>query len=290
MTILTAGPAHVETGPFEFPHTLTGQFHILRQFRSFTLRNERDILVYLPPGYEHDQARRYPVLYMHDGQNLFDAGTAFAGQEWHLDETAEALIGAGRVEPLIIVGIGHAGSERAEELTPSRDPRRKAGGAGAAYARFVVEEVKRYVDDRYRTLPDREHTATGGSSLGGLISLWLGFMAPETFGRLMVMSPSLWWDRRSVLQRIRGDEHKLPLRIWLDVGTEEGGGTLQNTRMLKNALRRRGWTFGDDLHYVEAHGAGHNEGAWASRAGAALEFLFPPHTPLHATTHTDASA
>ena len=276
-TILTAGPASVDTGPFEPPHTLTGQFHILRQFRSLALQNERDILVYLPPGYDHDPARRYPVLYMHDGQNLFDAVTAFAGQEWHLDETAEALIGAGHIAPLIIVGVGHAGVARAEELTPSRDPRHKAGGSAAAYTRLIVDEVKRYIDEHYRTRPDRDHTGTGGASLGGLISLWLGVTAPETFSRLLVMSPSLWWDRRSLLQRVRAGNEKLPLRIWLDVGTEEGGGTLQNARMLKNALLRRGWTFTDDLRYLEARGHGHNEGAWAARAAAALEFLFPPH-------------
>lgn len=290
LTIATTGPAAVDTGPFEPPHTLTGRVHILRDFRSPTLGNSRDIVIYLPPGYDDDaspsggsgeseasgsQAPRYPVLYMHDGQNLFDQVTAFGNQEWRLDETAEALIGAAIVAPLIIVGINHAGAARAEELTPTADPRRKAGGGGDRYARFLTDELKPYIDAHYRTRPDRDHTGTGGSSLGGLIALYLGFSRPEIFGRLMVMSPSLWWDRRQLLQRLRAETHALPLRLWLDAGTAEGTGTLQNVRMLKNALLRRGWRFGEDLRYVEAEGAGHTEPAWAARAGAALEFLFP---------------
>jgi len=292
----TTGPAAVEPGPVAPPHTLTGRFHLLRDFRSRALGNSRDILVYLPPGYDDGDggggggaddvgttpgagdgspATRYPVLYMHDGQNLFDEVTAYGGQEWRLDETAEALIGAGLIAPIIIVGINHAGAARADELTPTVDPRRRTGGGGACYAQFVIDELKPYVDAHYRTRPDRDHTGTGGASLGGLIALYLGFSQPQVFGRIMAMSPSLWWDRRELLQRLRTDTRLLPLKIWLDAGTDEGGGTLQNLRMLKNALLRRGWRHGEDLRYVEAQGARHTEPAWAARAGAALEFLFP---------------
>ena len=278
----TAGPVRVETGPFEQAHTLTGHFHILREFRSAVLGNERDVLVHLPPGYDDEPERRYPVLYMHDGQNLFDAATAFGGQEWHLDETADAMTLAGQIEPLIIVGINHAGEYRMNELTPTMSKRHKAGGLGRQYANFLIEELKPFIDANYRSWPDREHTGTGGSSLGGLIALYLGFAAPDVFGRLMVMSPSLWWDRRSVLQELRAAPDKLPLKIWLDAGTNEGAATLQNVRMLKNALIRRGWAHGVDLRYLEALGADHSEPAWAARAGAALEFLFPrPPAPDH---------
>jgi predicted alpha/beta superfamily hydrolase len=275
VTIVTAGPAHVETGPFHQPHTLTGQFHILREFRSAVLGNERDILVHLPPGYNEDLERRYPVLYMHDGQNLFDAATAFGGEEWRLDETADGMTMAGEIEPLIVVGINHAGVDRANELTPTASRKVKAGGRGPHYAKFLIEELKPFVDANYRTRPEREFTGTGGASLGGLISLYLGFAVPDVFGRLMVMSPSLWWDRRSMLQELRAAPDKLPLKIWLDAGTHEGGGTLQNVRMLKNALIRRGWTPGADLRYLEDQGAHHTEAAWANRVGAALAFLFP---------------
>jgi predicted alpha/beta superfamily hydrolase len=276
---MTTGPARVDTGPFPEPHTLHGHFHILREFHSAALGNARDVLIHLPPGYDDDPERRYPVLYMHDGQNLFDSATAYGGHEWYLDETADGMISAGQIEPMIIVGINHAGVDRAHELTPTVSRKLKAGGRGAQYAKFVIEELKPFIDAAYRTKPEREHTATGGASLGGLISLYLGFAIPDVFGLLMVMSPSLWWDRRTVLQELRAAHDKLPLKIWLDAGTNEGGGTLQNVRMLKNALIRRGWAHDIDLRYLEAQGADHSEHAWAARTGAALEFLFGHPSP-----------
>jgi predicted alpha/beta superfamily hydrolase len=264
----------VDTGPFEQPHTLAGHFHILRDFCSAALDNQRDILVHLPPGYDEQPELRHSVLYMHDGQNLFDSATAFGGQEWHLDETADIMVTAGKIEPLIIVGINHMGEDRMHELTPTASRKHKAGGRGPHYAKFVVEELKPFIDANYRTRPERQHTGTGGASLGGLTALYLGFAVPDIFSRLMVMSPSLWWDRRAVLQELRAAHDKIPLKIWLDAGTNEGGGTLQNVRMLKNALIRRGWAHGVDLRYLEAQGANHSEPAWAARVGAALEFLF----------------
>jgi len=273
------GPAEVDSGPFGPPHTLTGHIHILRRFRSAALDNTRSVSVYLPPDYFAEGAaqRRYPVLYMHDGQNLFDAATAFIpGHDWGVDETAEAFISSGRISPLIIVGIDHAGETRAQELTPTFDARMKIGGQSGAYARMILEELKPYIDANYRTQPEREATGVGGSSLGGLISLYLGVRHPDVFGRLALFSPSLWWDRRRLLQEVRTMPARLPLRIWLDVGTEEGGGTLYNTRMLKNALLRLGWQRGVDFEYLEAVGADHSEAAWALRIGPALEFLFPP--------------
>ncbi len=252
---------------------------ILRGFRSVALGNARDIQIYLPPEYFDSEAaaRRYPVLYMHDGQNLFDAATAFIpGRDWGMDETAEALILEHRVEPLIIVGINHAGEARINELTPTYDARHRAGGRSVDYARMIIEELKPFIDEQYRTRPDREGTGTGGSSLGGLISLALGVEHPDVFSRIAMMSPSLWWDRRGLLQRVRAMNTKLPLRVWLDAGTAEGGGTLQNVRMLKNAFLRLGWSRDVDLHYVEDQGADHSEASWARRIGAVLEFLYPP--------------
>jgi predicted alpha/beta superfamily hydrolase len=271
--------ADVETGPFGPPHTLTGHIQILRGFQSAALGNARNISVYLPPDYFDASAamRRYPVLYMHDGQNLFDGATAFIpGQDWGVDEAAETLIRAGRVTPLIVVAIDHGGEARGDELTPTYDARYKSGGRGADYARMLIEELKPYVDAQYRTRPEREWTGVGGASLGGLISLYLGLTHPDVFGRLACLSPSLWWDKRKLLMQVRQMEAKLPLRIWLDIGTQEGSGTVYNVRMLKNALLRLGWKRGDDFQYVEAQGADHSERAWSLRIGPALEFLFPP--------------
>lgn len=271
----TAGPAWVDEGPFPAGHTLTGHFNILRDFRSVILENTRHVFVFLPPGYTETR-RRYPVLYMQDGQNLFDPGLSFIhGQDWQLDETAHRLIEAGRVEPLIIVGVDHAGVGRAGEYAPTRDLRRAEGGRADAYGEMLITELKPWIDARYRTLGDAAHTGLGGSSLGGLLSLFLGLTRSSVFGRVAAMSPSLWWDRRHLLALARAIDRKPPVRIWLDAGTEEGYMTLQNVRILKNVLLRHGWQLGNDLHYLEVHGGRHSERAWGARAGEMLKFLFP---------------
>ncbi|HNV72976.1 MAG TPA: alpha/beta hydrolase-fold protein, partial [Candidatus Ozemobacteraceae bacterium] len=173
-----------------------------RRFVSKHLGNSRSLAVYLPPQYESEPQRRFPVLYMHDGQNLFDVATAFAGVEWGADKTAQRLIEAGRLEPLIIVGI-YNNEDRLNEYAPISELSRQAGGRGADYARFVVEEVKPFIDHTYRTLPQPEHTGVAGSSLGGLISLYLGLEYPHVFSRLGVISPALWWGRQWILSQAR---------------------------------------------------------------------------------------
>ena len=255
--------------------TLTGDIRLLEAFHSEVLGNSRDVLVYLPPGYDQDQERRYPVLYLQDGQNIFDSSTSFAGTEWGVDETAERLVHEGRVAPLIIVAIDHAGASRADEFAPTHDTHRGAGGHASDYARFLVEELKPYVDRTFRTLTTAPHTAIGGSSLGGLVTLHIGLEHPGVFGALAVLSPSIWWDRRAMLTRVEGLVERLPWRIWLDVGTAEGRDTVRNARALKGVLRQKGWTLGADLHYLEAQDASHSESAWAGRIGQILEALFP---------------
>ena len=271
-----AGPAVVDPGPFPAGHTLTGHFQILRDFRSLVLGNTRHVFVYLPPGYDRSQHRRYPVLYMQDGQNLFDPNLSFIrGQDWRLDETAQSLIERGSIEPLVIVGIDHAGLNRAAEFTPTRDGRRGEGGRADLYGRMLAHELKPWIDRHYRTRPDARDTGLGGSSLGGLVSCYLGITRPDVFGRVAVMSPSLWWDRRHVIGVARALVARTPTRFWIDAGTEEGPGVLQNVRILKNVLLKKGWRLGEDLHYLEAAGARHSERDWSHRAGPMLQALFP---------------
>ncbi len=256
--------------------TRAGRLRTHGSFRSGLLSKDRDVVVYLPPGYETDAARRYPVLYLQDGQNLFDGATAFIfGQHWRVGETADALIGAGSVEPLVIVGVYNAGEQRINEYTPTRDGRRKIGGQADLYGRFLVEELKPFIDSQYRTLTDAANTGLGGSSLGALVSLHLGIKHPHVFGKLAVLSPSIWWNRRVILQRVRSLDAKADLRIWIDVGTAEGEQTVKDAAMLRDALVARGWVPDLDLKYLEAEGAGHNELAWAERVGPLLKFLFP---------------
>ncbi len=237
------------------------------------------MIVYLPPDYNEANSARYPVLYMHDGQNLFDAATAFCNQEWGLDELAESLIRAGMVEPLIIVGIYNAGEKRIVEYTHVRD-RRGQGGRARRYARFLVEELKPFIDSEYRTLPDTANTGLGGSSLGGLVTLYLGLHYPQLFGKLIVMSPSVWWAHRAILREVRKAQGKFNQKIWLDTGTCEGtapDACVRNVRDLRDALLKRGWTLGRDLRHVEDEGAGHDEKAWGHRMKDALTFLFSSH-------------
>jgi len=261
---------------------------ILNQIGSATLRvrqvpesrfadKVRDIIVYLPPDYHRALDRRYPVLYLQDGQNLFDPATAFAGNAWGLGEVAEELIGNSEIEPLIIVGIYNAGTKRMAEYTPARDWRGR-GGQAKGYAKLLIERVKPFIDGEYRTLPDRVNTGLGGSSLGGLVTLYSGLRFPETFGKLIVMSPSVWWANRAILREVRNLLRKSDQKIWLDIGTCEGPNPqvcITNTEQLRDALISKGWKLGYDLEFVRDEGAGHDEKAWGARMRSALNFLFP---------------
>jgi predicted alpha/beta superfamily hydrolase len=244
------------------------------RFRSAYLPDTRDITVYLPPGYDADAPERFPVLYLHDGQNLFDPQSAFKkGEHWRVAETATRLIDAGELPRLIIVGINNSGAGRLYEYTPSHD-RRRGGGGADAYAHLVIDELKPFIDAQYRTTPHAANTGIGGSSLGGLVSLYVALKHPEVFGRAAVLSPSVWWDRRVILRHVRDAQPKPPMRIWLDIGTREGQYHVENTRLLKAGLVRNGWVEGVDLHYEEVPGGTHSEGAWAERFGRVLRFLY----------------
>lgn len=233
----------------------------------------REVEVWLPPGYERDAQRRYPVLYLHDGQNVFDE--AAAGAEWQVDETAQRLVGSGAIGPLIVVAVA-SGPQRGLDYTPTADPLHGGGGGGAAaYARYLVEDLKPLIDRRYRTLPGRAHTAVGGSSLGGLVSLWLALHHGQVFGQALVVSPSLWWDFGVAFRQLAAWPDGAPRpRLWLDMGSEEGATALPLARRMHAALRARGW---DDttLRYTEAAGARHDEAAWAARVEGMLKFLDP---------------
>jgi len=235
------------------------------------------VIVYLPPGYNSAEERRYPVLYLHDGQNLFDAATAFAGNEWGLDELAEELIETGQIEPLIIVGVYNSGLKRMAEYTHIQD-RRGRGGRARVYGKLIVENLKPFIDTEYRTLPDAANSGLGGSSLGGLVTLYIGLHYPQVFGKLIVMSPSVWWANRAILREVRKLHNKSHQKIWLDIGTCEGQNPetcVKNVKDLRDALVVKGWHDGHDLRFVEDQGAGHNERAWGFRMRDALTFLFP---------------
>lgn len=244
-------------------------------FTSRFLERPRDLVIYLPPGYHDDVHRRYPVLYMHDGQNLFDPHTAFVrGQHWRLGEMADMLIAEGRVEPLIIVGANHTGPHRVHEYTPTRDPK-IGGGLATAYGKLLTQELKPFIDARYRTVHGRARTGLGGSSLGGLSTMYLGLRHADVFGRLAVLSPSVWWGGRAILRNVDRARSKPDTRIWLDMGTNESHNGLADARRLHAALVKAGWRDQVDLAYTEVPGGTHSESAWAMRVGDVLKFLYP---------------
>ena len=263
------------------PHTLTGDIRAPKSFHSNILQNDREVIVYLPPGYNSSKHTRYSVFYMHDGQNLFDGATSFIpGLEWQVDETAQRLIAAGKVEPLIIVGVYNT-KDRIDEYTPASDAKYKLGGKADLYGRMLVEELKPFIDSNYRTKRDAKHTGLGGSSLGGLASLYLALKYPSVFGRAAAVSPSVWFANKQIVHYVESLRRKPNVRIWIDIGTKEGRTTeeaqqsVDNTRLLRDTLVKQGWKLGKDLNYFEAEGAEHNEAAWAARVESILTFLFP---------------
>jgi len=257
--------------------TRRGTLDHVRGFHSEILDNDRDITIYLPPGYNDRDDVRYPVLYMHDGQNLFEGERAFIpGQHWRLGEAADEAIGSRSARPMIIVGIDNTGASRIDEYTPTNDPARHGGGKANDYGRMIIEELKPVIDAKYRTLPDAPNTSLGGSSLGGLATLHLGLTHPDVFGSLAVMSPSVWWHDRAILSDVESFASPQRPRIWLDMGGREGVEGLNDARSLRDLLRRKGWRDGEDFNYFEDRRADHSERAWAKRAPSVLEFLFPP--------------
>lgn len=245
------------------------------KFRSKFLRNQRSLVVYLPPGYNEQQQRRFPVLYLHDGQNLFDGSTSFIqGQDWHVGHTTDAEIQARRVEPLIIVGIYNTGKARIQEYTPTRVPR-LGGGRADRYGKFLLEEVHPFMNREYRLEGGPDRTGIGGSSLGGLVSLYLGLSRPDVFGKIAALSPSVWWNQRVIHTFAAGMNVQSRPRIWLDIGTREGPRIVEDVEKYRDTLLRRGWQYERDLHYERVEGAEHNEAAWSQRVAPFLRFLYP---------------
>jgi predicted alpha/beta superfamily hydrolase len=245
------------------------RMRVLRRLRS--AQSVRDVDIYLPPSYSRTR-RRYPVVYMQDAQNLSDPERAFAGT-WELHRAIERLAANG-IEA-VIVGVPHMGVRRVHEYSPFPDPR-LGGGEGDAYVSFLERTVKPMVDRRFRTRREREATAIVGSSMGGLISMYAFFRAPQTFGLAGAMSPSLWFAGRALLNYIEHDGAP-PGRIYLDVGTEEGAGTLRDAKQLAAMLKRKGYREHESLLFTEDHGGRHEESHWGRRLVPALEFLLAPY-------------
>jgi predicted alpha/beta superfamily hydrolase len=241
----------------------------------------RNVVVWLPPGYADAAAatQRYPVLYMHDGQNAFDPATAFLGREWHADEVADRLVREGRIPPLIIVGIWNT-PDRVADYTPDQDPDEHRGdrkpqgrgGNGKAYLAWIATELKPMIDRAYRTRPERTSTAMMGSSLGGIISLAAAEERPETFGRIAAVSPSLWWNGGSVIDRWSA-RPPAPDRLWICMGDRERAGLDAELRRFEQAIRAADPGLAERMHAEVVAGGTHDEPSWSARLDRILEYL-----------------
>ena len=271
---LNDAPEGLLAASTDTPHP---RLRLHRGFRGRHLPDARDIIVYLPPGYEEEPERTYPVLYMQDGQNLFDPRTSFIkGRTWEMREQADEVIEAGEVEPLVIVGIYNTGNRRLAEYTHERDWQR-GGGEADRYGLLVTEDLMPWIAHRYRVQTDRASTGLGGSSLGGLVTLYLGLRFAHHFGRLAVLSPSVWWNHKSILGYLNERAPQIWERpkMWLDVGEKEGQRTLRDAELLARRLKANGWVPGQTLHFERVPDGTHDEASWARRVEPMLKFLFP---------------
>jgi predicted alpha/beta superfamily hydrolase len=250
-------------------------------FPSTHLGNERSLVVWVPPDYDLAPERRHPVLYLHDGQNVFDPATAAFGVAWEAGRIAERLIQQRRIPPLLMVGIYNT-PDRIDEYTYAFDRAHKGGGKGRHYGRFVLDEVKPFIDRTYRTLPGRDHTGVAGSSLGGLITLTMAREHHARFRHCGVLSPALWWAKAQILRDVaEGDTAWMrSMRFWVDMGTREGNrrgpitGEIARTRALIQTFDGAGLLPGAHYYYSEVAGGEHNEAHWAARFDKVLLYFF----------------
>jgi predicted alpha/beta superfamily hydrolase len=250
----------------------------LHELNSRIFGNTRLLRVWLPPDYDGWRATRYPVLYMNDGQNLFDPATAFAGVHWQVGETAARLIAEQKIPPLIIVGIDNTKS-RASEYIPykSKDPR-VLNAQGKCYPDFLQREAMPLIEERYSVLKGPENTGLGGSSLGGLIALYTQLAAPRVFGRLLIESPSLFVANRKILEE-SSRFRSWPARTYLGMGTRETGEAEKDEKIVGDvreleAILQKAGLDEQRLKVRIEEGAAHTESAWAARFPEALEFLY----------------
>lgn len=247
---------------------ITGTVRYHRQIGKNHMLPARDLVVWLPPNYTQNSHRHYPVLYLHDGQNIFDPETSSFGVDWQADETADSLIRAGAMEPVIIVGI-YNNAERMQEYVP--------GKKGSAYLDFVVNTVKPLIDSTYRTKPGRTYTATGGSSAGGTISFMLAWQYPQVFSKAITMSPAFKIQQIDVVSGVLAHRgRRKDIYLYIDNGGIELEQQLQpGIDAMLQALQAKGYRQGRDYTWVKDAKGKHQEADWAKRLPQALQLLFP---------------
>jgi len=263
--------AGTTTDVYPFFGPSVGSVIKLQGFWSPQLGNSRTLVIYLPPSYNENPLKRYPVLYMHDGQNLFDAATSAFGTEWQVDETINSAIAGGRMDEVIVAGVYNT-ANRIWEYTPCCDATFGGGGADV-YERFLIDTVKPFVDQSWRTLPGKDTTAIMGSSLGGLLSFYLARRNPGVFAKAGCMSSSFWWNNQALTIEVEQATSRVPVRFYIDAGTSNDG--LAETTRMDSALLADGYVQGSTVDFFVAQGGSHNEASWAARLPTPLTWLFP---------------
>ncbi|MFZ2959308.1 MAG: alpha/beta hydrolase-fold protein [Candidatus Ozemobacteraceae bacterium] len=259
---------------------VSGDIRFHTDFSSKILKNERTIVVYLPPEYKKNSSEAFPVLYMHDGQNIFDTNNGSSGLYWQADETVEKLVRQKKILPLIIVGI-YCNENRVDEFLPIFEKTRNKGGNAQRYAEFVVNEVKPFIDKEYRTKPERENSGICGSSFGGLVSLYICLKFPQVFSKCVAMSPGLWPGESWIIRETeKHPEWLRGIKFWIDMGTEEGidvkelSDGIDRIRELERVFLENDLQKNRDFFSLEVCGGKHNEKNWGDRFGKVLMFLY----------------
>ena len=251
-----------------------GTLVVIEDFDSSMLGYSRDLRIFLPASYDENLQKDYPVVYMHDAQNLFSAATAGFGVEWQVDETVDDLVQQGLIEEAIYVGLDNT-FRRMSEYTPTVDAN-YGGGDGDAYLDMLVQEVIPYIESNYRVRAGAANRVLMGSSLGGLISFYGAWSRPDVFGKAAAMSASFWWDAQEMVDQVAQATGPLPdAAFYIDAGGNESQGLVDGVNAMKAALVAQGYVFGERLWHSHATNGGHNEASWAARLDLPLRVLLP---------------
>jgi len=257
---------------------VAGTWSLAFQFTSKLLGNTRGVYVYEPPTYIENTLASMPVLYMHDGQNLFDPAASFAGNTWQVQQTMDAAATDGSIAEAIVIGIDNT-ADRMSEYTPVPDTTQSPpGGNGEQYLQMIIQELKPRIDSTMRTLPDRAHTTMVGSSLGGLITAYAGVKHADVFGLVGALSPSTWWDSDWIVTDVgTTPASPRPIRVYVDSGDSGTGNDDEtDTASLAAAYKALGYVQGSTLDYLVQAGGQHSEIYWAQRLPGTLAFLLGP--------------
>ncbi|ANQ49806.1 histidine kinase [Flammeovirga sp. MY04] len=243
---------------------ITGNVEYFKDFKIKGLE-DRDIIVWLPPSYSSNSKQRFPVLYMHDGQNIIDPKTSSFGVDWQVDETVDQLSKANLLQEMIIVGV---------YCTKDRNDDYGVTEKGKIYRKAFATDIKKLIDTNYRTLPEKEHTLVAGSSMGGLVSFMIAWEHPDVYAGAICMSPAFKYEEFDYIDLIKKDK-KREVIFYIDNGGKGVDVILQpGVDKMISHLKSIGYTSGKDLFLVIDKNAKHSEGDWAKRFPDAIKLFF----------------